>query len=127
MCHIAGKANAEADNLSRTLISLVISALVNLDYSALTAAQSCPEVQAFRTAIRNLSPEDGVVGDSKTTLPSDLLTGTLRPIVFLYSAYKFFDALHGLSIPSIWTARKFIALKFVWHGLNKQVGFWVKQ
>ena len=44
--HIAGKANAVAGTLSRTQISSVISALVNLDYTAMAAAQTCLEVQA---------------------------------------------------------------------------------
>ena len=56
-------------------------ALANLDNTAMAAAQICPEVQAYRTAITNLRLEDIVAGDSKTTLLCDISTGTPRPIV----------------------------------------------
>ena len=38
-----------------------------------------------------------------------------------------FDAIHGLSHPSIQTTWKLIASKFVWHGLRKEVCLWAKQ
>ena len=79
--HIAGKANAVACTLSRNQISSLISALVNLDYTAMAAAETCVEVQAIRTAITNLRLEDIVVGDSKTTLLCNISTGTPGPIV----------------------------------------------
>ena len=120
--HIAGKANAVAGTLSRTQISSVISALVNLDYTAMAAAQTCLEVQAYRTAITNLRLEDIVVGDSKTILLCNISTSTPVPIVPLSWRKQVFDAIHGLSHPSIRTTRKLIASKFVWHGLHKQVG-----
>ena len=122
ICHIAGKAKAVAGTLSRTQISSVILAVVNLDYTAMVAAQTCLEVQAYRTAITNLRLEDIVVGDSKTTLLCNISTDTPGPIVPLSWRKEVFDAIHGLSYPSIRTTRKLIASQFVWHGLHKQVG-----
>ena len=97
--HIAGEAIAVADSLSRTQISLVVSALVNLDYTAMAAAQTCPVIKAYRTAITNLRFEDIVVGNSKTTLLCDISTGTPRSIVPFPWRKQVFDAIHGLSHP----------------------------
>ena len=37
-----------------------------------------------------------------------------------------FDAIHGLAHPGIRTSRKMVAARFVWHGMNKEVGLWAK-
>ena len=125
--HIAGKANVVANTLSRTQISSVVSTLVNLDSNAMAATLTRPEVQAYCTAVTNLRLEDIVDDDSKTTLLCDISTDTPKPTVPLSWSKQVFDAIHGLSHPSIRTTRKSIASKFVWHGLHKQVGWWAKQ
>ena len=56
----------------------------------------------------------------------DVSTGRPRPLVPDTWQRTVFDAVHGLSHPSIRTTRKMIAEKFVWRGLNKQVGAWAK-
>ena len=38
-----------------------------------------------------------------------------------------FNLIHGLSHPSIRTTRKIITSKFVWNGMQKQVGDWAKK
>ena len=39
---------------------------------------------------------------------------------------KIFDLIHGLSHPSIRATRKLISSKFIWKGMNSQVGSWAK-
>ena len=53
--------------------------------------------------------------------------GYARPIVPADWRRKVFDLVHGLSHPSIRTTRKLISSKFVWKGLQKQVGMWARQ
>ena len=93
----------------------------------MAATLTRPEVQVYGTAITNLRLKDIVVGDSKTTLLCDISTDTPKPTVPLSWRKHVFDAIHGLSHPSIRTTRKLIASKFVWHGLHKQVDLWAKQ
>lgn len=64
---------------------------------------------------------------SETTLLCDTSTGSPRPIVPDGWRKKVFDAVHGLSHPSIRTTRKLLNNKFVWHGMNKQVAEWARQ
>ena len=61
-----------------------------------------------------------------TTLLCDISTGQPRPVVPLTWRRKLFDVVHGLSHPSVRATRQLMAEKFVWHGLQKQVGAWAK-
>nr|CAB3249677.1 uncharacterized protein zf(cchc)-26 [Phallusia mammillata] len=124
--HIEGKQNHVADALSRGSIDAVRLPL-DLDYSALAAAQVAPEVQAYRTAVTNLKLEDIQINPSGTTILCDVSSGSPRPIVPTSWQRKVFDIIHGLSHPSIRSTRKLVASKFVWHGLKRQVGLWAKQ
>ena len=54
-------------------------------------------------------------------------TGSPRPLVPASWRKKIFDIIHNLSHPSIRTSRKLVASKFVWHGMQKEVGLWAKQ
>ena len=49
-----------------------------------------------------------------------------RPLVPDTWQRTVFDAVHGFSHPSIRTTKKMFAAKFVWPGLQKQVGIWPK-
>ena len=89
--------------------------------------QVAPEVQAYRTAITNLRLEDIPIGNSNVSLLCEVSTGRPRPIVPISWRRRVFDAIHGLSHPSIRATRKLVASKFVWYGLQKQVGLWTKQ
>ena len=53
--------------------------------------------------------------------------GYSRPIVPTNWSCKVFDLVHGLSHPSIRAARKLTSSKFVWSGLQKQLGIWARQ
>ena len=125
--HIAGKQNFVADTLSRPTITFLHTPQINLNYQDMAADQVAPEVQAYRTAITNLRLEDIPIGNSNVSLLCDVSTGRPRPIVPISWRRRVFDAIHGLSHPSIRATRKLVASKFVWHGLQKQVGLWTKQ
>ena len=85
-----------------------------------------PEVQAYRTADSSLKLEDIPFGTKGTTLLCDTSAGQPRPIVPTAWRRRVFDLIHGLSHPSVRATRKLMAAKFVWHGLQKQVGTWAK-
>ena len=123
--HVRGKDNSVADTLSRATIADV---QLGIDYGALAAAQQQDaEIQAYRTATSSLQLEDIPFGTQGTTLLCDMSTGHARPIVPAGWKRRIFDLIHGLSHPSIRTTRKLVATKFVWKGLQKEVGIWAKQ
>lgn len=124
--HVSGKDNCVADALSRTLINAITTEL-DIDYKAMAAAQTeDPEISAYRTAITSLVLEDVPFGPTGTTLLCDVSTGQARPVVPSSWRRRVFEAVHNLSHPSIRATRTLIANKFVWHGLQKQVGAWAK-
>ena len=84
------------------------------------------DVQAYHTAITRLVLGDLPIPGTSTTLLCDTSTGVARPIVPLAWRRVFFDTIHGLAHPGIRTSRKLVAARFVWHGMNKQVGIWAK-
>ena len=106
-------------------MSSIQAELGTLDYISMAADQQHPDIQACRTAISNLQLEDIPIGNSQTKLLCDVSTGTPRPIVPPSWRSTVFHAIH--SHPSIRITRKLVASKFVWHGLNKQIGLWTKQ
>ena len=121
--HIEGKNNAVADTLSRATLNNI---QLGIDYCALAAAQcQDAEVQAYRAATSSLKLQD--VPFSSTTILCDMSAGYARPIVPADWRRRVFDLVHGLSHPSIRTTRKLISSKFVWKGLQKQVGMWARQ
>ena len=122
--HIAGKKNRVADAFSRVFVS---SDLGNLDYIAMAADQQHPNIQAYCIAISNLQLEDIPIGNFQTKLLCDVSASTPRPIVPPSWRSTVFNAIHNLYHPSIRTFHKLTASKFVWHGLNKQIGLWTKQ
>ena len=124
--HVAGKDNCVADALSRSVINAITTEL-DIDYSAMAAAQANdPEIIAYRTAVSGLILEDIPFGPAGTTLLCDTSTGIARPIVPASWRRRVFEAVHNLSHPSIRATRTLVASKFVWHGLQKQVGAWAK-
>ena len=127
--HIAGKSNEVADALSRTVINAVHQNLMEpgIDFTAMaTAQQNDQEMAAYRTAISGLTLQDVQFGPTDATLLCDVSTGQPRPIVPAAFRRTVFDAIHGLSHPSIRTTQKLLTDRYVWHGIRKQVGIWAK-
>ena len=85
-----------------------------------------PEIRAYRRAISGLQLEDISFGAQGGTLLCDVSTGHPRPVVPAGWRCKVFDHIHDLSNPSMRATRKLMVIKFIWHGLQKQVGIWVK-
>ena len=81
------------------------------------------EVQAYRTANSNLQLEDVPFRSQGVTPLCDMSTGKARPLVPISWRRQIFDTIHGLSHPSVRATRKLISIKFVWNGLQKQIGF----
>ena len=119
--HISGKNNVVADTLSR------ICAMELNDYAILAAEQQFDkEVKEYRNGKTNLTLSDISINEGQTTLLCDTSTGRNRPIVPLNSRRRIFDMIHGLCHPGTRAKRKLIASRFVWPGLNKDVGIWTK-
>ena len=122
--HIQGKDNPVADLLSRATLANI---QLGIDYNAMAPQKQDPEIQAYHTASSSLKLEDIPFGADGTTLLCDTSTGVARPIVPADWRRRVFDVIHNLSHPSIRSTRKLISEKFVWNGLQKQVGAWAKQ
>ena len=111
--HIAGKSNEVADALymSRTVINAVHQNLMEpgIDFTAMaTAQQNDQEMAAYRTAISGLTLQDVQFGPTDATLLCDVSTGQPRQIVPAAFRWTVFDAIHGLSHPSIRTTQKLL-------------------
>ena len=123
--HVQGKDNSVADTLSRATISEV---QLGIDYLAMaTAQQEDAEVQAYRTTSSSLQLKDIPFGAQGVTLLCDMSTSRARPIVPAGWRRQIFDSIHGLSHPPVRTTRRLIASKFIWNGMEKQIGLWAKQ
>ena len=122
--HIQGKDNPVADSLSRATLD---SVQLGIDYSVMAADQKDdPEIQAYLTTPTSLLFKEVPFGQQGITLLCDTSTGQARPVVPVSWRRKVFDLIHGLSHPSIRATRKLISSKFIWKGMNSQVGSWAK-
>lgn len=125
--HIAGKENVVADALSRVNIHAVHTPSTGLDFTEMAQAQATdPEFPHYRTAITKLQLQDIPFGPGGTSLLCDVSTGTPRPLVPTTFRRLAFDSVHGLAHPSIRSTQRLMAQKYVWHGMNKQVGSWAR-
>ena len=123
--HIKGMHNTVADTLSREGISAITTPLPGVDYGAMTAAQLIgDDIANMRAASTGVVIRDIPLNTNALLICCDVYTDRPRPLVPDTWQRIVFDAVHGLSHPSIRTMRKIIAEKFVWRGLNKQVGAW---
>ena len=84
------------------------------------------EIQAYLTTPTSLLFKEVPFGQQGITLLCDTSTGQARPVVPVSWRRKVFDLIHGLSHPSIRATRKLISSKFIWKGMNSQVGSWAK-
>ena len=122
--HIQGKDNPVADSLSRATLD---SVQLGIDYSVMAADQmDDAEIQAYLTTPTSLLFKEVPFGQQGITLLCDTSTGQARPVVPVSWRRKVFDHIHGLSHPSIRATRKLISSKFIWKGMNSQVGSWAK-
>ena len=125
--HIEGKNNTVADTLSRDGISAIKAPLHGVDYEAMAAAQLTDDgIANMRSVPTGLVVREIPLNTNGPSIYCDVSTGRPRPLVPDTWQRTVFDAVHGLSHPSIRTTRKMIAEKFVWRGLNKKVGAWAK-
>lgn len=125
--HISGKKNVVADCLSRA-VTATNAVSLGIDYIAMAAAQtSSANIQAYKTALTNLQITRTRLTDQGPELLCDVSTGRPRPIVPPEFRRPVFDVIHNLSHPGVKATVKLIAEKFVWHGLRRQIGTWVKE
>ena len=123
--HVQGKANVVADALSRVEIDLMSQSLA-VNFQEMSRAQKRdPETWAVRTAITGLNFRDMALGE--TTLLCDTSLGKPRPWVPSCFRRTVFQALHGLSHPGARATVRLVAARFVWYGLNKDVGTWARE
>ena len=98
-----------------------------MDFTAMAATQhNNQEMAVYRTAISWLVLQDIQFGPTDATLLWDISTGQPRPIVSACFRRTLFDSIHSLSHPSIRTIQKFLNDRYVWHGIRKQAGYWLK-
>ena len=122
--HIQGKNNQVADALFGAAIESIQE---GIDFEAIAATQTTDsDVQAYCTALSGLQLHDVPFGSKGNTILCDVSTGESRPVVPKGWRRWIFDVIHGLSYPSILISRRLIASKFLWSGLNKQVGVWAR-
>lgn len=122
--HIAGRDNPVADALSRPSLDLILE---GIDYDAMARDQAVDqEIQAYRTAVTRLRLRDVPFGEGRTTLLCDVSTGVPRPVVPEAWRFKVFEVIHNLNHPGVKPTRKLTTARFVWHGMNKQIGHWAR-
>ena len=123
--HIKGKDNPVADALSRGFVAQVH---LGVDYISMALEQeSDPEIQSYRTAASKFHIKEFPLSERGPPLLCDSSTGRPRPVVPVLWRRKIFDLIHNLSHPSIRSTRKLVSEKFVWKGIQKDVGLWAKQ
>ena len=124
--HVQGKENLVVDALSRATIGEV---QLGVDYTAMALAQQKDaKVQAYgQSSETHFQLKDIAFGDQGATLLCDVSSGQVRPILPSSWRRKVFDLVHNRSHPSIRSTRKLISSKFIWAGLQKQVGIWAKE
>ena len=129
MRHISGKKNVVTDCLSRTVTESEINAVsLGIDYAAMAMAQtSSADVQAYNTALTNSQITSTKLQDKGPELLCDISTGRARAIVPPDFRRSVFEAVHNLSHPGAKATVRLVSEQFIWHGLRRQVGIWVKE
>ena len=124
MQHISGKENFVTDALSRLTINAVHSELA-INFAAMAAAQlDDTDIATYKTCTTGLNLQPVPFGAAEVTLLCNVSTGRPHPLVPATFCRTVFDVVHNLSHPSIWFTKTLIAAKFVWPGLQRQVGLW---
>ena len=98
--------------------------LHSLDVSSLASFQTaCSSVQEMK-----LNPSLTVIAHpvGSSYILCDVSTGSLRPLVPLQLRRKLFEQLHNISHPGVRASRRLMSSRFVWPGMSRDVGLWVK-
>ena len=125
--HIPGPANVVADTLSRATIDALVPRPV-VDFNALAAAQSSDdELQCLLTSNdSSIKLQSVPFPESDSEVVCDVSSANPRPFIPASFRRLIFDSVHQLSHPGIRSTRQLLASRFVWPGMNKDVGDWVR-
>lgn len=128
--HVSGKSNSVADALSRAppITCVSVSALREaVPYEELARAQQSDQERPTTSfSASGLCWQTLDMGGGQQVL-CDVSTSRPRPWVPQCMRRKVFEALHGLSHPSVRSTLKLISTRFVWHGMSTQCRQWAKQ
>ena len=139
MRFIEGKANVVADTLSRvqtsasavsappTVLDIFVTTLGSgIDFTAMAQDQKTDiEMQQLRNSrSTSLRLEDVQFGSN--SFLCDVSSGVARPIVPSHWRRRVFDAVHGLSHPSVRATRQQLTKKFVWPSVTSDSATWTR-
>lgn len=122
--HVSGNDNVAADCLSR--IATIDISPSPLDYEKLADAQEQDEELQNFLQNEAYKFQKIFVPNCKKPIYCEISRNRARPYLpkeFRVSAY---NALHGISHPGIRATRKMIQDRYIWHGMNKDIGIWTK-
>ena len=136
LTHVPGKSNVTADALSRPPATSALINQVNtatslpspsplVDFAEMAEAQStCPSIPAML--------ESGTLVVKQFDLPGcqvlcDVSRSSPRPLVPDKFRMKVFLAVHNLAHVGTRATRRLIGSRFVWSGMNKDIGLWCRQ
>ena len=122
--HMKGTNNAAADALSRMEVDTLHTTSSIIDFKAMVEAQSNDLSQEGRAPSLTLSWISVPTCDA--TLLCDTSTGTPRPLVPPQFCRQVFDTLHSLSHPGVCVTQRLVTSRYVWPGINKDVGDWTR-
>ena len=122
--HQRGCDNPVADALSRAPVDAVSLGVSPEELRE--AQQSCPDVEASRTAVTSLKLKDVLCSPLKQTLLCDVSLGFPRPLVPISLRRRIFETLHSLSHPGVRATQKLIAQRYVWHRMKADIATWCR-
>ena len=125
--HIPGPDYIVADTLSCATIDALVPRPV-VDFNALAAAQSSDdELQCLLTSNdSSIKLQSVPFPESDSEVVCDV--SSANPRLFIPASFRrlIFDSVHQLSHPGIRSTHQLLASRFVWPGMNKDVGDWVR-
>ena len=108
--------------------SCVLAVVEGLDVKCFRDAQAaCAETQGLRDKSSSLTLVDVPFDEGGNSLLCDTSTGKNRPVVPLSLRRQVFNTIHQLAHPGIRATRRLICERFLWHGMARDVGEWVRQ
>ena len=123
--HLPGDANPVADDLSRSSLNQLASAV---DFVALSEAQTSDnELAALRARSDSaLTWENHPCPTGNTTLVVDVSTDKPRPFVPVAFRRAVFNSLHSISNPGIRATQRLIGTRYVWPSMHRDICDWTK-